>query len=197
MMPHEENERHVSSLRLLAREGRTILLILVLALLVYTALSFTFYHAYPRYPEVKAICDKVAEEFKKISKEVFESRYMWFEIFKRNLRAMIFMAIPLIGPVALFTSLTVTSMITGVAMFKAGSPLLISRVLLMPHTYLEMLAYAIAVTASIRFLKWLRLGRLRTYLISIVIGALILLIAAIVEEFLVKLLISFPLTLPL
>ncbi|MCS7127917.1 MAG: hypothetical protein RMI83_01420 [Desulfurococcaceae archaeon] len=99
-------------------------------------------------------------------------------IFQNNLRIMLISLVPLLGSLVLGLAVGNTAFYLGLMMSR---DLEVLSVLVMPHTPLELLAYAIAVSASLRSFEW----GLRKTLNKVLEALIILVLAALVESALI------------
>lgn len=101
-----------------------------------------------------------------------------FFIFQNNLRVMLIGLVPLLGSLVLGLAVGNTAFYLGLMMSR--SPEVLS-VLIMPHTPLELLAYAIAVSISLRSFAW----SLKRVFYKALEALLVLILAALVESVLI------------
>ncbi len=99
-------------------------------------------------------------------------------IFQNNLRIMLIGLVPLLGSLVLGLAVGNTAFYLGLMMSRDLEAL---SVLAMPHTPLELLAYAIAVSASLRSFEW---GLRKTFYKALE-ALLVLALAALVESVLI------------
>lgn len=111
-------------------------------------------------------------------------------IFANNIRVLILSAIPFIGFAMYPLSLTVTSWVLRIlAEWGYGENWrdVVVQIFLMPHTYIEVLAYSIAFVEGARLAyhiavkKDISLRHIKRYLVYLVVAVVVLFVAAVVE----------------
>ena len=112
-------------------------------------------------------------------------------LFSHNLYICLIEFVPVIGPIWGFLSFFVTGIgINAIASVQGVPPLLVLLIIaIFPHTWLEFASYSIAITESIWLFRRLLQGRwreLKNTAILIGLCAILLLIGAIVETWLIS-----------